>query len=118
MPDFAQKKQELEKEEKKLQEKKEDFLFTVKHGLSQIAIYVEKMKHNKFELKGSRYLNDFTGDMEYHLKEMKEAFEEAEEMESSFISKKEDLEEEMGSKEASVWGHVVSKAMKNQHSPF
>ena len=91
MADLKKKREELEK-------KKKEWLQEIKLNIQQIEGQLGKMEQKGFTLKkdahGYFYENDTTGEIDHHLKSIKETFEEAENEESSLQMREEDAEEE------------------------
>ena len=72
-----------------LDKKKEDWVVDIKHQIKEIESYLGKIERTSFNLKTDRlgpnkesyYENDMTGDIQYHLNEIKEIFNKAKEEE-------------------------------------
>jgi hypothetical protein len=121
MANLEQKKKELEKKEKNLEKNKKEWFEDIKYQIGQIETYLGKIERNPFELdirdpSNTYYKNDLTGDLEYHLKKMKEIFEKALEEEDSVRTEREDIEEEESDRSAKnfkdvKWGDY-QKAVK------
>lgn len=95
MPDLAKRRAELEKKKKALESKKKKWLTDIKYQMEQMELFLGKMERQPFTLDyrhGPYYKNDFTGDLEHHLKKMKEIFKEAVEEEHALVREEEDLE--------------------------
>jgi hypothetical protein len=91
---------DLKQERKEFESKKKKWFHEIKYNIEQIELQLGRMERNTFTLKknphepGYYYNNDMTGEIEHHLKSIKETFEEAEDEESKLIMKEEDAEEE------------------------
>jgi len=107
MRDFEKEKQEIEQKKSELEEKKKEFKDkkdkardSIQHNLGELEENIGKMERNPFELvrDGSGvkdyYQNDFTGNLEYHLKEIKELMSDLADDEQYLVREEEDLEEE------------------------
>jgi hypothetical protein len=120
MPSLEERRKALEKKKEELKKKKADLLHTIKNNLEEMEGYIGKIERNPFELRSKAaegFQNDFTGDLQHHLNEVKEAFEEAE-MEESNVDSEESIleedEEEAKEKRASnnLFRPAVARAMR------
>jgi hypothetical protein len=74
-----------------IEKKKKDWWTEIKHQINEIESYIGKMERNPFELniqsvgpnKDIHFKNDFTGDIQYHLDEIKKIFKKAKEEQKS-----------------------------------